>query len=83
MSVEAKELLRGVVRLLLACALLWSAFDGAADRAPRPATAAAPTIVARTIIQNTGSMIHPRAGVRRKWNGQCPLWLQCDGFVWT
>ena len=83
MSVEAKDLLRGAVRLMLACALLWSAFDGAAGPGPHPATFPAATMMARTIIQNTGSMIHPRPGMRRPWTGQCPLRLQCDGFVWT
>jgi len=39
--------------------------------------------MARTITQNTGSMIRPRAAARRSWNGLCPLELECDGFVWT
>ena len=83
MSVEANDLLRGAVRLMLACALLWSAFDGAPHPGPHPATSPALTVMARTIIQNTGSMIHPRTALRRPWTGRCPPQLECDGFVWT
>jgi len=61
MSVESNDLLRGAVRLMLACALLWPAFAGTAYPGPHPATSPALTVMARTIIQNTGSMIHSRA----------------------
>ena len=83
MSVEANDLLRGAVRLMLACAVLWSAFDGAAWPGPYPTTSPTLMVMARTSIQNTGSMIHPRVGVRRPWTDQCPPRLECEGFVWV
>ena len=83
MSDEANELLRGAVRLMLAYAVVWAAIGDAAYPGPHPATSPAPTTLARMIIQNTGSMVHPRFGMRRVWTDHCPLRLDCDGFVWT
>jgi hypothetical protein len=77
MSVD--DLLQNPVRLLLAGALLYVALDGGGLS---PATSRGPTVVARTIIQNTGSAIRPRTEARRPWAGQCPPRLECDGFVW-
>ena len=83
MLVEANDLLRGPTRLVIVCILLGTALDGGAYVAPPHATSPAPTIMARTITQNTGSMVRPRAAARRSWNDLCPLELECDGFVWT
>jgi hypothetical protein len=82
MSVEANDTLRGTFRLVMVCVLLWAVLEGDTDMAPRAASPA-PTVIARTIIQNTGSMIRPRAAARRPWTELCPLEIQCDGFVWT
>jgi hypothetical protein len=82
MSVEANDLLRGPVRLVMVCALLWTTLEGDTGTAPR-ATSPAPTVIARMIIQNAGSMVRPRAATRRPWTDLCPLEIQCDGFVWT
>ncbi len=82
MSVEANDLLQRPLRVMVAGALLFAALDGAARLGPHPATSAALMTVARTITQDTGSLIHPRASARRSSTGQCPAWLECDGFVW-
>jgi hypothetical protein len=83
MSVEANDALRVPFRLVMACVLLWALLDVDPHAAPHRATSPAPTLVARTITQNTGSMVRPRAAERRPWTGVCPLELDCDGFVWT
>jgi len=83
MPLEAYDFLRGPSSLVIVCVLLGTVLDGETYIAPPGATSPAPTIMARTITQNTGSMIRPRAAARRSWNGLCPLELECDGFVWT
>ena len=83
MPVEANDSLRGPFRLVMVCLLLWTVLDGDTYVGPPRATSPAPTVMARTISQNTGSMVRPRAAARRPWTGLCPLGLECDGFVWT